>query len=287
MSRAHFEEREKFKRFVGASISKPKLEEEEEFNKFLNDLSCCVLMNRKGFEPFLCDFYEWSQQANEPETVEILMAPSGVMPGKATTIRAKLRYGVLKAKPGSAAKDPYYPAGVGLKTVGHFEPSAIGYYRHPRSKPKYRILNKEVIRAEAEKASRSYLTPEMNSLLNAINNSRSLLELEDNWDGEGSVGYDESTWLRARNFLMRNAVRLYESQKKCFDPPEILPGPKGSIDLHWKTEARELLINVPADSQETISYYGDDTAENTENAIRGKNIESSKNTEWIFLWLTQ
>ena len=86
---------------------------------------------------------------------------------------------------------------------------------------------------------------------------------------------------------MRNAIRLHQSQKKYFDAPEILPGPGGSIDLHWKTDARELLINVPADPQDTISYYGDDRAEDTENAIRGKNIESSKNTEWIFLWLTQ
>jgi hypothetical protein len=86
---------------------------------------------------------------------------------------------------------------------------------------------------------------------------------------------------------MRNAIRLYQSQKKFFDPPEIMPGPNGSMDLHWKTDARELLINVPPRSEETISYYGDDRAEDTENAIRGKNIESSPNTEWIFLWLTQ
>jgi hypothetical protein len=260
---------------VGATISKPKFEEEEQFNKFLNDLSCSTHMNRKGLEPFFCDFYE----SKKPETVEINVIPSvGVMPSKATILRTKAGYAVVKGKPGFGAKDPY-SVRVRLNTVPD--------YRHPRSKPKYGIIYKDVIRADHEEASRYYLTSEMSSLLDEINKSRSLLELEDNWDDEGSVGYDESTWLRARNFLIRNAVRLHQSKKKPFDSPEISPGPNGSIDLHWKTDARELLINVPADPQDTISYYGDDRAEDTENAIRGKNIEGSTNAEWIFLWLMQ
>ena len=157
------------------------------------------------------------------------------------------------------------------------------YYERLRSKRSaYKIVRVEDLRAY-----RSYLPPEIISLADAIQNSRSLLDLKDDWDDAGSVGYAESTWRRARDFLIRNAIRFFRSQKKCFDPPEILPGPDGSIDLHWKTDARELLINVPARPQDNIAYYGDDEAEGTENAIRGKNIESSKDTEWIFLWLTK
>jgi len=45
------------------------------------------------------------------------------------------------------------------------------------------------------------------------------------------------------------------------------------------------LINVPARLEGSISYYGDDKGEGTKNAIRGKNLESSTDAEWIFLWL--
>jgi hypothetical protein len=69
------------------------------------------------------------------------------------------------------------------------------------------------------------------------------------------------------------------------EAPKILPGPHGSIDLHWKMPKRELLINIPANPEEPGSYYGDDREEGTENAIRGKNLDVSANNEWIFMWL--
>ena len=84
---------------------------------------------------------------------------------------------------------------------------------------------------------------------------------------------------------MGSALQMWRSQKTCFEPPEISPGPEGSFDLHWKTADRELLINVPARSEESIAFYGDDNREGTKNAIRGKELKSSKDAEWIFLWL--
>jgi hypothetical protein len=59
----------------------------------------------------------------------------------------------------------------------------------------------------------------------------------------------------------------------------ILPGPYGSIDLHWRTPKRELLINVPDDAEGPASYYGDDREEGTGNAIRGKNLDTSADSE--------
>ena len=166
------------------------------------------------------------------------------------------------------------------------EPTTLEwYYKHLRSKAEKRSVAK-IIGVEDLTPYRSLLPPEIISLDDSIQNSRSLLDLKDNWDGEGSVGYAESTWRRARDFLIRNAIRFFRSQNKCFDPPEILPGPNGSFDLHWKTDARELLINVPARTEDTIGYYGDNKADGTEHAIRGKNIEST-NPEWIFLWLSR
>jgi hypothetical protein len=40
--------------------------------------------------------------------------------------------------------------------------------------------------------------------------------------------------------------------------PTVSPGPAGSIDIHWKTPKKELLINIPSDSKSPARFYGDD-----------------------------
>jgi hypothetical protein len=162
-----------------------------------------------------------------------------------------------------------------LTTINiHKEP----YYEHLRSKAQKR--NTAELRIP-----HWHLPSEIKRLRKALDKSRSILDLKDNWDDAGSIGYAESTWTRMQGFLMTNAIKLWRSHKTCFDPPKILAGPEGSIDLHWKTDDRELLINIPARSEEPIAYYGDDRAEGTENAVRGKDLESSTDAGWIFLWL--
>jgi hypothetical protein len=44
--------------------------------------------------------------------------------------------------------------------------------------------------------------------------------------------------------------------------PRILPSAGGSIDLHWKTDRFELLINVPDRAAGEVRYYGDNLAGN-------------------------
>ena len=39
--------------------------------------------------------------------------------------------------------------------------------------------------------------------------------------------------------------------------PRIQPVPDGSIDLNWKTEPFELLINIPPKKDEIICVYGE------------------------------
>lgn len=42
------------------------------------------------------------------------------------------------------------------------------------------------------------------------------------------------------------------------DLPEILPGPDGSIDLHWDYPGYEILINISAGPDAKVGFYGDD-----------------------------
>jgi hypothetical protein len=65
-----------------------------------------------------------------------------------------------------------------------------------------------------------------------------------------------------------------------FEVPYIQPGPAGSVDLHWKTSERELLINVPADPAESITFYGDDYGEGV---LKGA-IEPGRAPVGLLLW---
>lgn len=128
--------------------------------------------------------------------------------------------------------------------------------------------------------------PTINRELSAtIQASREILALEDNWDDEGSPAYSEATWRRAVTFLSNSAIRFWKEYQRDLIAPRILPGPDGNIDLHWKTPKRELLISIPADQAEPAAFYGDDKEDGTDNAIRGKGLNTSDHNEWVFAWL--
>lgn len=91
----------------------------------------------------------------------------------------------------------------------------------------------------------------------AIDASRRILELEPD-DELGEIGYAEETWLRAVEFLRKYSERLWNSAEHVLDAPKILPGPDGSIDIHWDEPNYEILINIPADPTVEAGFYGDD-----------------------------
>jgi hypothetical protein len=65
------------------------------------------------------------------------------------------------------------------------------------------------------------------------------------------------------------------------DPPDIAPGPDGSIDLHWDYPAYEMLINIPRDESSMAGFYGDDRGRIS---IKGK-FDPSQVNEGLLLWL--
>jgi hypothetical protein len=91
-----------------------------------------------------------------------------------------------------------------------------------------------------------------------IKRAETILDLEVDWDGESSVAYTQETFDRAVNFLTAHSAKLHEMCKLHLPVPNIGPGPNGSIDLHWKNEDWELLVNIPGDVSRPASFYGDD-----------------------------
>jgi hypothetical protein len=115
----------------------------------------------------------------------------------------------------------------------------------------------------------------------AISASRPILELEDDWDGQGSPRYSEATWRRATEFLLRQANFARVSLAQELPVPKILPGPNASIDLHWKLADFELLLNIPSDAAQPATFYGDDYRNS---CIRGT-LDPSEEIRGLVVWL--
>lgn len=122
----------------------------------------------------------------------------------------------------------------------------------------------------------------LSRLAEEIEASWSLLGLCDDWDGDGSVGYERATWSRVTRFLASTAERIWLNLGEVIPTPDISPGPRGSIDLHWRTPDREMLINFPADENSAIRFYGDDGNRGT--PIEGE-LEFGDSNRWVLMWL--
>jgi hypothetical protein len=98
-------------------------------------------------------------------------------------------------------------------------------------------------------------------LKDEIERAKKLIDSAENWDEEQGLLYSQATLERASAFLRMHAdhlLRLYHLQLPV---PRIGVGPDKSIDLHWKRKSSELLVNIPADPNELVTFYGDDYGE--------------------------
>jgi hypothetical protein len=90
-----------------------------------------------------------------------------------------------------------------------------------------------------------------------IEESRTILQLEDDFDGMGSPHYSETTWQRAVLFVRlqwEEYVRLFCEPMPI---PAIQPGPHGSIDVFWETLDFDLLVNIPPALNQEAEFSGD------------------------------
>jgi len=85
-----------------------------------------------------------------------------------------------------------------------------------------------------------------------------ILELPDDWDGEGSPRFTPATLGRAVSLFKRltSSALLLGSPQVAL--PKIGPAERGSIDLYWSSPEEQLLINVPnaADRLPTYAWHG-------------------------------
>jgi hypothetical protein len=101
-------------------------------------------------------------------------------------------------------------------------------------------------------------------LLETIEKSKYILDLQDDWDDAGSEGYGELSWTASVKFLLKYAKTLHQDFNIEVQTPNIYPGPKGSIDILWKVETYRLLVNIGKNGEDAMFYadnYKDQTTE--------------------------
>lgn len=124
----------------------------------------------------------------------------------------------------------------------------------------------------------------LNSLAETIEDSRSLLDLQDDWDGEGTPGFSEETWRRTVDFVIRGATALWTNHGIVSDGIRILPDRDGGLAIDWRTDRRELLLAVPAQPSAEARFYGDDGASGR--TFKGT-LDLSEPNRWLVAWLAE
>ncbi len=140
-----------------------------------------------------------------------------------------------------------------------------------------------VKRSSRNKQTRQARTGIPKNIEKAITSSRGILDLNEDWDDQGSAAYKQATWQRACDFLERQTRLARETFRSNLPAPRILPGPDGSIDVHWKTPRLELLVNIPEDQNKLATFYGDDFGNL---AIRG-NLNPAEAKTALVAWLLE
>jgi hypothetical protein len=92
------------------------------------------------------------------------------------------------------------------------------------------------------------------ALESAIQASRQMLKLEEDWDDAGAQPIAEGTWTGAMAFLRRTVSRSGVSDEVVV--PTISACRDGSIDFFWKTSLFRFLVNIKPALAES-DYYAE------------------------------
>ena len=141
------------------------------------------------------------------------------------------------------------------------------------------------------KASRSHrgsvraLPAALSSISEAIEKSKEIVNRpQDTSDEIGTVCAQE-TWQRAVDILAAHTRKVWMYARVKVKAPIISPGPKGSVDIYWLPFPYGLLLNVPANLEEPVTYYGDDAENPDSNYTSGKIQPTEKIDPGVLAWL--
>jgi hypothetical protein len=87
---------------------------------------------------------------------------------------------------------------------------------------------------------------------------------------------------RAIGFLRAHAT---QARRLGFElpVPRICAGPGGSVDVHWKLDDFEILVNFPPNPDEPVTFYGDNEGSDSIRGTIGSDREPRSLLPWLIL----
>ncbi len=98
---------------------------------------------------------------------------------------------------------------------------------------------------------------EFSEIVSEINDSKKILDLEDDWDSEGALSVPKFVWERATKTLLTYSKWVLENKGILLVTPTIDAIADGSIDIMWNGTKARLLLNIRNSSSLEARFYCD------------------------------
>lgn len=132
---------------------------------------------------------------------------------------------------------------------------------------------------------RRQLPAQLQHIAEGLNASRRLVLLPDNWDGEGSKGCEGAVWERATRTLITQALGALSTLDLVVRMPIMMPDCEGGIDILWESPDYALVLNVPDDPAESITFFGNSVSDPDSTKTTGELLPENSPHPGVLSWL--
>lgn len=123
-------------------------------------------------------------------------------------------------------------------------------------------------------------------LLEAIEESRSMLELKENFDGEGFRPIEHSTWEKMKSFLLDKYAPYVKKRNGSIFIPDIYESDDGNIELLFENDNFYLSISIWASDIKPTFYADNKKLGKDRDCIKGfVNEFSTSIFDWILMYI--
>ncbi|RZJ86438.1 MAG: hypothetical protein EOO20_18305 [Chryseobacterium sp.] len=103
---------------------------------------------------------------------------------------------------------------------------------------------------------KSHLVPkDLYDIVEEINDSKYILELQDNWDHCGAKAANIEVYKKSIEFLLMYSQHIYNVYGVIIQAPEINLIPSGTIDFSWRTSGARMLINFKQKDDKILATW--------------------------------
>ena len=116
-----------------------------------------------------------------------------------------------------------------------------------------------------------------------IQEAKEILSYPDNWDDEGAEATDESTFIKAADFLRSYAIFIERNYGVTLATPYMDILRDGSISIHWETKRGLMIIIFKKTSAEKAYFFAERLADKVE--IKSAVIVGAEPDEILAQWM--